>query len=48
MYFKFLACICSFVLCYLPKLKRSTVLVFSADFQYTFSVKMFFTKYPIN
>ena len=31
--------ICGFVLCYLPKLKRSMALAFSADFLYMFSMK---------
>ena len=32
----------------LPKLKSSMVLVFSADFLYTFFIKIFLTKYPIH
>ena len=44
----FLVCICSFALCYLPKLNRGIAVVFSADFLYTFSIKMFPTKYSIN
>ena len=34
-----------FVLCYLPKLKRGIVVVFSAGFLYAFSIKTFLTKY---
>ena len=33
------------VLCYLPKLKRGIVVVFSAGFLYAFSIKTFLTKY---
>ena len=33
------------LLCYLPKLKKGMELVFSAYFLYTFSIKMFLTKY---
>ena len=29
-------------------IKRGMSLVFSADFLYTFSIKLFLTKYPIN
>ena len=39
----FLVCICCFVLCYLSKSKRDMALVFSEDFQYTFSIKVFLT-----
>ena len=35
-------------LCYLPNLKSGRALVFSADFLYTFSIKMFLAKYPIS
>ena len=44
----FLACICCFVLCYLPKLKMVMALAFSADFLYMFSIKIFLTKYHIS
>ena len=33
------------VLCYLPKLKRAVLLVFSEGFLYTFSIKTCLTKY---
>ena len=44
----FLVCICCFVLCYLPKLKRGMPLAFSANFLYMFSIKMFLSKYHIS
>ena len=33
---------------FLTKLKRDMILAFSADFLYTFSIKMVLSKYPIN
>ena len=39
---------CCFVLCYLPKSKRSMTLAFCAEFLYMFSIKMFLTKYHIS